>query len=46
MEMREHALMLFGMSVHVYVGGEDAKIKWSPMTLTNNARKIIPGSKH
>ena len=38
--------MLFGMSVHVYVGGEDAKIKWSPMTLTNNARKIIPGSKH
>ena len=30
MEMREHALMLFCMSVHVYIGGEGANINGHP----------------
>ena len=32
-------MLFFCMSVHVYIGGEGAKNEWSPMTLTNNARK-------
>ena len=38
--------MLFGMSVHVYIGGEGAKINGHPRHLQIMLEKIIPGSKH